>query len=55
MPLCHHMVEGIKVGSIPITNCEKLIYPNLNDHNSLQYSNIDQLEKYEALLCLKEK
>lgn len=57
MPLCHHMVEGIKVGSIPITNCEKLIYPNLNDHNSLQYSNIDQLiEKFhEALVMPQEK
>ena len=43
MPLCHHLVEGMKVGSIPITNCEKLLYPNLSKENSLQYSNINQL------------
>ena len=43
MPLCHHLIEGIKVGSIPITNCENLIIPNLDNSNSLQYSSIDQL------------
>ncbi len=57
MPLCHHMIEGIKVGSIPITNCDKLVHPNLSDQNSLQYSNIDQLiEKFhEALVMPQEK
>ncbi len=57
MPLCHHMIEGMKVGSIPITNCDKLVHPNLSDQNSLQYSNIDQLiEKfYEALVMPQEK
>ena len=51
MPLCHHLIEGIKVGSIPITNCEKLLIPNLNKEISLNYSNLDELiEKfYEAL------
>ena len=51
MPLCHHLIEGIKVGSIPITNCEKLLFPNLNKETSLQYSNLDDLiEKiYQAL------
>ena len=43
MPLCHHLVEGMKVGSIPITNCEGLIHPNLSTKNSLQYSNINEL------------
>lgn len=43
MPLCHHLIEGMKVGSIPITNCEKLLSPNLGLDISLQYSNIDQL------------
>ena len=43
MPLCHHLIEGIKVGSIPITNCEKLIFPNLNSNMSLQYSSINEL------------
>ncbi len=43
MPLCHHLIEGMKVGSIPITNCERLLYPNLSNKNSLQYSNINEL------------
>ena len=50
MPLCHHLIEGIKVGSIPITNCEKLLIPNLNEEISLQYSNLDELiPLYQAL------
>ena len=43
MPLCHHLIEGMKVGSIPITNCERLLYPNLSNQNSLKYSNINEL------------
>ena len=43
MPLCHHLIEGMKVGSIPITNCEKLLYPNLTQDMMLQYSNLNQL------------
>ena len=51
MPLCHHLIEGIKVGSIPITNCENLLLPNLNSENSLQYSNLNEIIQkiYEAL------
>ena len=57
MPLCHHLIEGIKVGSIPITNCEKLLFPNLNDDISLTYSNLDQLSEkiYEALNMREDK
>lgn len=43
MPLCHHLIEGMKVGSIPITNCEKLFFPNLNSNMVLNYSNMNQL------------
>ena len=39
MPLSHHLIEGIKVGSIPITNCDELLNPNLN----------------KKTLCLKSK
>ena len=51
MPLCHHLIEGIKVGSIPITNCENLLLPNLNSENSIQYSNLNEIIQkiYEAL------
>ena len=44
MPLSHHLIEGIKVGSIPITNCNKLLIPNLTNENSLIYSNLDELK-----------
>tara|TARA_Y100000591_G_C21760503_1_gene659846 strand:+ start:86 stop:1231 length:1146 start_codon:yes stop_codon:yes gene_type:complete len=55
MPLCHHLIEGIKVGSIPITNCETLLFPNLNDEVSLQYSSLDQLcEKIHEALNMEE-
>ena len=55
MPLCHHLIEGIKVGSIPITNCENLIIPNLDNSNSLQYSSIDQLlEKTHIAIKMEE-
>lgn len=43
MPLCHHLIEGIKVGSIPITNCESLLYPNLDKNNCLNYSSLENL------------
>ena len=55
MPLCHHLIEGIKVGSIPITSCNNLIFPNLNNENSLIYSNLDELRnKIHEALNMKE-
>ena len=55
MPLCHHLIEGIKVGSIPITNCEKLLSPNLNKEISLQYSNLDELiHRFHEALIMQE-
>ena len=55
MPLSHHLIEGIKVGSIPITNCNDLIFPNLNNENSLIYSNLDELKnKIHEALNMKE-
>ena len=54
MPLCHHLIEGIKVGSIPITNCEKLLSPYLTEEISLQYSSMNQLiEKFHEALVMK--
>ena len=64
MPLCHHLIEGMKVGSIPITNCEKLVSPNLDLNMSLHYSNIDELNnqvkkaldmKEEEIIYMREK
>ena len=55
MPLCHHLIEGMKVGSIPITNCEKFINPNLSSINSLQYSNLNQIiDKINEALVMNE-
>ncbi len=55
MPLCHHLIEGIKVGSIPITNCEKFLNPNLSEEISLQYSNLDELtQKFHEALIMKD-
>ena len=55
MPLSHHLIEGIKVGSIPITNCNKLIIPNLTNENSLIYSNLDELkDKIHEAFNMKE-
>ena len=55
MPLCHHLIEGMKVGSIPITNCEKLVSPNLDLSMSLHYSSIDQLNnQIKKALDMKE-
>jgi hypothetical protein len=57
MPLCHHLIEGIKVGSIPITNCEKLLFPNLDKDISLHYSSLDQLiiKMQEALVMKSDE
>ena len=55
MPLSHHLIEGIKVGSIPITNCNKLIIPNLTNENSLIYSNLNELKgKIHEAFNMKE-
>ena len=57
MPLSHHLIEGMKVGSIPITGFGKLIDPFLNSENSLEYKNLTELNKKieEALNMNEEK
>lgn len=55
MPLCHHLIEGMKVGSIPITNCNELMLPNLDSNMSLHYSGLDQLnDQIKKALDMKE-
>ena len=55
MPLCHHLVEGMKVGSIPITNCENFVYPKLTEKNSLNYTSIEELNnKIQQALHMPE-
>lgn len=56
MPLSHHLIEGMKVGSIPITGFGKLIDPFLNSENSLEYKNLIELnEKIEEALNMDEE
>jgi len=56
MPLCHHLIEGMKAGSIPITNCDELMLPNLDLNMSLPYSNLDQLnDQIKKALDMKEE
>ena len=45
MPICHHTIEGIKLGSIPITSCNNVIYPPLNNDLCLTYKD------KESLIC----
>jgi hypothetical protein len=51
MPLCHHLIEGMKVGSIPITNCYDLVKPTISDKECLKYVSLDSLinQIYKAL------
>ena len=51
MPLCHHLIEGMKVGSIPITNCYDLVKPTISDKECLKYTSLDSLinQIYKAL------
>lgn len=44
MPICHHIIEAMKFGSIPITNYGDLIYPNLNSEISLSYNDLNELK-----------
>lgn len=43
MPLCHHIIEGIKVGSIPITNSAHLFKPNITMKEALIFNDIESL------------
>ena len=56
MPLCHHLIEGIKFGSIPITSCADLIVPKLDEEICLKYDNAESLLNsiYKALKMNKE-
>ena len=43
MPICHHFIEAIKFGSIPITNYGKLILPEISKDLYLHYSSKNEL------------
>ena len=57
MPICHHMIEGIKFGSIPISSSNEFLNPPLDKNLYLEYYNKDTLLKsiYNALNMKNEE
>ena len=57
MPLCHHLIESLFLGTVPITSYGNLIYPFLDNSNSFSFSNYDELNKAidKALILSDEK
>lgn len=49
MPLCHHFIEALKFGTIPITNYGDLILPKLDKKFYLEYSTENELVE-----CIKK-
>ena len=48
MPLCHHLIEGIKMRAIPISNYADLHKPVLSDNDYIYFK--DQETLYESIL-----
>ena len=45
MPLCHHLIESLFLGTVPITSYGNLIYPFLDTSNSFSFSNYEELNR----------
>ena len=43
MPLCHHLIECIKMKSIPITSYNEFLVPGLNENDHISFNNFDEL------------
>lgn len=43
MPLCHHLIESIKFGTIPITSYPDLMYPRIPFESCLSFESYDDL------------
>ena len=44
MPLCHHLIESIKLKTIPITNYGHYLNPKLSKKNSIDFQSFEQLD-----------
>ncbi len=44
MPLCHHLIESIKMKTIPITSYNEFMIPSLSPQNYLNFSGYDDLK-----------
>jgi len=47
MPICHHIVESMFVGTVPISSYGHLLFPKLDNTNSLIFNNYSEL--YESV------
>ena len=47
MPLCHHLIESIKFGTIPITSYPDLLHPRLDNNLCLKFQTFSEL--YEVI------
>jgi len=45
MPLCHHLIESLFLGTVPITSYGHLIYPFLDNSNSFSFNNYEELNR----------
>ena len=56
MPLCHHLIEAIKFTTIPITSYGHLLFPSLNEQNSISFGNFNSLYKaIEKAILMKDQ
>ena len=56
MPLCHHLIEGIKMKSIPISNYTNLHKPTIPNDSCLHFSNYETLKNsIDNALIMPEK
>ena len=44
MPLCHHLIEGIKMNAIPISNYAQLHQPKIDKNDYLYFDDYDTLQ-----------
>ena len=45
MPLCHHLIEGIKLKTIPISNYANLHQPSISKDDYLYFTDYDSLKE----------
>ena len=45
MPLCHHLIEAIKMKTIPISNYANLHHPNIESENYLSFNDYNSLKE----------
>ena len=54
MPLCHHLIEGIKMKTVPISNYANLHKPLISENDYIYFNDYESLHK-SILTALNEK